>query len=149
MKNAETMNEIASHIFIPVALFQIGSVFECWLKALSIWDNAKTLNAMVLASQWIIDAGTNEVGGQGHHCYENSLGNYAPTRSFSKSVPVLTGLCFMMFLLAGSTPKARAGKVAVAKFTHRICTANNGASQLNKVATNKVVISAMLPTNKN
>lgn len=47
MKNAETMNEIASHIFMPVALFQIGSVFECWLKALSIWDNAKTLNAMV------------------------------------------------------------------------------------------------------
>ena len=55
----------------------------------------------------------------------------------------------MIFLLAGSTPKAKAGKLAVAKLTQRICTASSGASQLKIVATNKVVISAILPTSKN
>ena len=57
--------------------------------------------------------------------------------------------CFIIFLLAGSTPSARAGRVAVARLTHRIWTASRGASQFSAVARNRVRISAILPTSRN
>ena len=44
---------------------------------------------------------------------------------------------------------ATMGYDVMTKLTHKMCTANNGASQLKIVAANKVVISAMLPTSKN
>ena len=55
----------------------------------------------------------------------------------------------MISLLAGSTPRASDGRVAVARFTHNIWTAKRGASQFNTVATNRVNISAILPASKN
>ena len=55
----------------------------------------------------------------------------------------------MISLLAGSTPRASDGRVAVARFTHNIWTAKRGASQFNTVATNRVNISAMLPASRN
>ena len=54
-----------------------------------------------------------------------------------------------MFLLAGSTPNAKAGSESVAKFIHKMCIARIGGSQFNKVAINNVKISAILPANKN
>ena len=55
----------------------------------------------------------------------------------------------MILGLAGSTPRAKAGRVAVAKLTQRMCSANSGAFQLKIVAIAKVEISATFPTNKN
>lgn len=71
------------------------------------------------------------------------------TNDFSKRVPDFTGFSFIMFLLAGSTPNAKAGSESVAKFIHKMCIARIGGSQFNKVAINNVKISAILPANKN
>ncbi len=60
------------------------------------------------------------------------------------------GGSFIMFGLAGSTPKANAGRPSVNKLIHKICTGNKmGLSSVkNIVAKNKTNTSAKLHTNR-
>ena len=55
----------------------------------------------------------------------------------------------MMWRLDGSTPSARAGSVAVARFTQRIMTAVSGAFQFRATAASSTTISARLSATRN
>ena len=64
-----------------------------------------------------------------------------PSRKIVRFIPLtktpssfLRGFRFMIPGSAGSMPKARAGKLSVTRFTHRIWIASNGTGNWNKIA---------------